>query len=98
MEVTRDGTIIELVDTAGLTYASPISLISNSSLYAVIAVNPFSKSVFSNITPIPSDASSIGPPRTLRVAAVNLTAVTLTFSSPATSSLVQVTPHCVKIM
>ena len=95
MEVTSDGTIVELVDTAGLSYTSPLSVINNSSLYyGVISVNPSGQSVFSNIVSIPTDSSSISPPSRLRVAAVNLTAVTLTFSPPATSSLIEVTPHC----
>jgi len=90
MEVTRDGTSISLVDTAGLAYISPLSLLDKSSLYGVISVNPSGQSVFSNVAFLPIDASSISPPRRLRLAAVNLTAVTLTFSPPANSSLVEV--------
>jgi len=92
MEVTRDGTITSLVDTSGLAYTSPLLLVNNSSLYGVISVNPSGQSVFSNVVFVPTDASSISPPRRLRVAALNLTAVTLSFSTPASSSLVEVVP------
>jgi len=98
MEVTRDGTITSLVDTAGLAYTSPLSLVNKSSLYGVISVNPSGQSVFSNVAFIPTDAGLISPPRRLRVAAVNLTAVTLSFSTPASSSLVEVIPCYLKIM